>query len=55
MLASRHKSAIPLPKSWTSCVKSSVLRVISLAQFTLAYARGGAVDSANTRLRLEPG
>jgi hypothetical protein len=29
--------AIPLPRSWPSRVKSAILHVISLAQFTAAY------------------
>ena len=44
---------IPLPRAWPSHVKSSVLHVISLAQFTIAYTRGWAVDSVNTRVRLK--
>jgi hypothetical protein len=53
MPASRPKLAIRLPKSWTSQVRSAVLHVISLARFSLAYSRGWAADSANTRLRLK--
>ena len=44
---------IPLPRAWPSCVKSAILHVISLAQFTVAYTRGWAVDSANPRLRMK--
>jgi hypothetical protein len=38
--------AIPLPKSWSSHVKSAALQIISLAQFAVAYTRGWAADSA---------
>jgi transposase InsO family protein len=44
--------AIPLPRAWSSRVKSGILHVLSLAQFTLAYTRGWAADSVNTRVRL---
>jgi hypothetical protein len=53
MCASKTKAAIPLPKSWSSHVKSAVLQVISLAQFTIAYTRGWTADSPNTRMRLK--
>lgn len=46
-------SAIPLPSGWTSHVKSAVLQVISLAQFSLAYSRGWAANSPNSRLQLK--
>ena len=44
---------IPLPRGWPSRVKSAVLHVISLAQFTLAYTRGWAANSPNSRIRLK--
>lgn len=43
---------IPLPKSWTTHVRSAVLHVISLAQFAAAYTRGWAANSINARMRL---
>lgn len=45
--------AIPLPQDWPSRVKSAILHVISLAQFTLAYTRGWAANSPNARIRLK--
>ncbi len=45
--------AIPLPRDWPSRVKSAILHVISLAQFTAAYTRGWAANSVNTRIRLK--
>jgi hypothetical protein len=44
---------IPLPKGLPASVKSAVLHVIALAQFAMTYARGWAVDSVNTRVRLK--
>ena len=44
---------IPLPRSWPSRVKSAILHVISLGQFTLAYTRGWAANSLNSRIRLK--
>ena len=44
---------IPLPHGWPSHVKSAILQVISLAQFAIAYTRGWAADSVNTRVRLK--
>jgi len=41
----QHRVQLPLPKSWTKCVKSTVLQVISLAQFTLARAQAEAIDN----------
>ncbi len=44
---------IPLPRAWPSRVKSAILHVISLAQFTLTYTRGWAANSPNARIRLK--
>jgi len=44
---------IGLPRGWNSRVKSAVVRVISLAHFSLAHARGWAADSVNQRVRLK--
>ncbi len=52
MPTSKPHSTIPLRRSWSSHVKSAVLEVISLAQFTMAYTRGWAADSPNSRVRL---
>jgi hypothetical protein len=51
--AKSSSPAIALPRSWTSRVKSAILHVISLAQFTMAYTRGWAADSPNSRIRLK--
>jgi hypothetical protein len=37
MPAKPSSSETPLPRGWPSCVKTALLQVISLAQFTLAY------------------
>ncbi len=42
-------SVIPLPRAWPSRVKSAILHVISLAQFTVAYTRGWAANRPNSR------
>jgi hypothetical protein len=42
-----------LPRSWTSEVKSAILHVVSLAQFTMAHTRGWAANSPNSRIRLK--
>ncbi len=44
---------ISLPKLWPTRVKSAMLYVISLAQFSMAYSRGWAADSVTPRLRLK--
>jgi hypothetical protein len=53
MPAKSMSSVIPLPRAWPCCVKSAILHVISLAQFTVAYTRGWAADSVNSRIRLK--
>ncbi len=42
---------IPFPKAWQKHVRSSLLHVISLAQFAAAYTRGWGADSTTPRLR----
>ena len=44
---------IPLPKGWSHHVKSAMIHILSLAQFTIAYTRSWAVDSRITRVRLK--
>jgi hypothetical protein len=44
---------IPLPKSWPIHVRSAILHVISLAQFTTAHTRSWAANSINARIRLK--
>ncbi len=41
------------PDAWPSRVKSAILHVISLARFSLAYTRGWAANSPNSRIRLK--
>ena len=50
-MSAQTKPQIPLPKSWNKHVRSSLLHVISLAQFAVAYTRGWAANSINPRLR----
>ena len=44
---------IRLPRGWPQSVKSATLHVISLAQFSMAYTRGWAVNCPIARLRLK--
>ncbi|MEE9296574.1 MAG: hypothetical protein V3W34_16645 [Phycisphaerae bacterium] len=44
---------IPLPQGWPRRVKSAMLHVISLAQYSMAYTRGGAANSPIARVRLK--
>ena len=53
MPAKSSSPEIPLPRGWPAQVKSAILHVISLAQFTLAYTRGWAANSPNSRIRLK--
>ena len=53
MPANPSSPEIPLPRGWPSRVKSAILHVISLAQFMLAYTRGWAANSPNSRIRLK--
>jgi hypothetical protein len=53
MLGNRHCPKIPLPKQWSSRVRSGVLHAISLAHFSLTYTRSWAANSLNARLRLK--
>ena len=50
-MSDQPPSSIPLPSGWARNVKSAVLHVISLAQFTLTYTRGWAADALNPRAR----
>ena len=53
-MLSKGKVATPaLPKNWKRYVKSAVLNVVSLAQFSITYARGWAANSINARIRLK--
>ena len=46
-LADRSK----LPKSWTGSVRSALLHVIGLAQYSVAHVRGWAANHSLARLR----
>jgi hypothetical protein len=52
MPAKSSTPEIPLPRGWPFHVKSAMLHVISLAQFAVAYTRGWAANSPNSRVRL---
>jgi hypothetical protein len=43
---------ISLPKAWPCHVKSAVVHIISLAHFSITFARGWAVNSINARVRI---
>ena len=53
MLGDRSRPRIPLPKQWSSRVRSGVLHAISLAHFSLTYTRSWAANSWNARIRLK--
>jgi hypothetical protein len=44
---------VPLPKGWPNCIRSAVIHVISLAHFSLTFARSIAANSINARIRLK--
>ena len=50
-MAAARAPRIRLPKSWNEYVRSAVLHVLSLAQFSLAHARGRAAYSLDARVR----
>jgi transcriptional regulator with XRE-family HTH domain len=52
-MSAKKPPRIPLPKQWKQHVRMAVVHVISLAHFSLSYARGWAADSVNTRVRLK--
>ena len=52
-MAGQKKPRIPLPKGWTSHVRSAVLHVIALAQYATVYTRSWAANSLNDRVRLK--
>ncbi len=45
-------SRTSLPKAWPCHVKSAVLHIISLPQFSITYARGWAANSINAKVRI---
>jgi transposase len=52
MSSNQETPQIPLPRGWKQHVRSSVLHVISLAQYATVYTRSWAADSVNCRVRL---
>ena len=48
-----NQCGIPLPGGWSKRVKSTMLHLISLAQYAVAYTRGWAVNSQVSRVRLK--
>jgi len=49
-MAGEKKPRIPLPKGWTGHVRSAVLHVIALAQYSTVYTRSWAANSLNRRV-----
>jgi transposase InsO family protein len=49
----RSDTQVPLPKGWPDHIRSGVIRVISLAHFSLTFARSVAANSINARIRLK--
>jgi hypothetical protein len=48
----RSDTQIPLPRGWPHRIRSAVIHVISLAHFSLTFARSVAANSINARIRL---
>ncbi len=44
---------LPLPKGWPNRIRSAVIHAISLAHFSLTFARSVASNSINARIRLK--
>jgi len=44
---------IPLPRGWSQCVKSTMLRVIALAQYAASCTPGWAKNARIVRVRLK--
>ena len=54
MTAQRRRSpCLHLPKGWPAKIRSSMLHVISLAQYAAVYTRSWAADNSNQRVRLK--
>jgi len=52
MMSTQKPPRISLPKGWPSYVKSGVLHIISLAHFSVIYARSWAAKSVSARVRI---
>jgi len=48
-----NPATIPLPKSWSTTVRSALLHVIALTQYATVSTRGWAANSLNARVRLQ--
>ena len=44
---------LPLPKGWPKRIRFSVIQAISMAHFSLTFARSVAANSLNARIRLK--
>ena len=53
MLVSERAESIPLPRGWPKRIRSSVIHAISLAHFSVTFARSVAANSINARIRLK--
>ena len=53
MLDAAIRRNLPLPKGWPARIRSSAVQAISLAHFSLTFARGVAANSINKRMRLQ--
>ena len=53
MNSSAIRRSLRLPKGWPRRVRSGVLHAISLAHFSLAFARSAAANSPHIRIRLQ--
>ena len=49
----RSDIQVPLSKGWPHRIRSGVIHVISLAHFSLTFARSVAANSINARIRLK--
>jgi len=49
----RSDIQVPLPQGWPNRIRSGVIHVISLAHFSLTFARSVAANSINARIRLK--
>jgi predicted RNA polymerase sigma factor len=51
MPAKSPSPVIPIPRDWSSHVRSAVLHTVALAQFTLVHAQSWAANNTNHRLQ----
>jgi hypothetical protein len=47
----RSDIQVPLPEGWPNHIRSTVIHVISLAHFSLTFARSVAANSINAMIR----